>query len=87
MSNKFVTSNLLVDLSTEEQQLLSGGQTTDNTQTPGNMSYPGQPTDGGQPLGGQPTYGGQSGGYGYNYPIYVCRPINPNDGGNYGSGQ
>ncbi|MBD2595120.1 hypothetical protein BCD64_17355 [Nostoc sp. MBR 210] len=70
MSNKFITSNLVVDLSTAEQQLLSGGQGTGTTSD-------GQPTYGGQPSGGQST--DQSGGY--NYPTYICRPVYGNESG------
>lgn len=74
MSNKFIKSNSLVELSTEEQQLLSGGQTT------GNPPYGGQPSDGGQPmLGGESPIGEQpsmpSSGYGLRrYPTYICQP-------------
>ncbi|MBU7583670.1 MAG: hypothetical protein KAF91_12290 [Nostoc sp. TH1S01] len=80
MPNKFISSNLVVDLSTEEQQLLSGGQ---GTETP---LSDGQPTSGGQtPYGGQQTY--PSGGYGSKrYPTYICRPVyDSNDGGGYGN--
>ncbi|MBD2297222.1 hypothetical protein H6G80_02310 [Nostoc sp. FACHB-87] len=70
MSNKFITSNLVVDLSTAEQQLLSGGQGTGTTSDS-------QPTYGGQPSGGQSRYPSS----GYNYPTYICRPVYGNESG------
>ncbi|MCC5638199.1 hypothetical protein LC593_20655 [Nostoc sp. CHAB 5844] len=91
MSHKFMTSNLLVELSTEEQQLLSGGQTTGDGQIPGTPPYTGQPSNGGQPiLGGQSPIGEQpsypSNGYGSRrYPTYVCRPVYGNDSSSDGN--
>lgn len=40
MSTKFNTSNLFVELSTEEQQLLSGGQANRQPSYGGQPSYP-----------------------------------------------
>ncbi|BAY17907.1 hypothetical protein NIES21_37490 [Anabaenopsis circularis NIES-21] len=81
MSNKLITSTLLVDLSTEEQQLLSGGQTG------------GQPTGGGQspyggqfPSNGQPSYPSQ-GDESRRYPTYICRPVYDDDSSTSGGGQ
>ncbi|MBE9205196.1 hypothetical protein IQ244_01320 [Nostoc sp. LEGE 06077] len=81
MSNKFITSTLFVDLSTEEQQLLSGGQAG------GRPISGGRPTYGGQfPSDGQPSYP-SDGNESRRYPKYICRPVYSNDGGNYGGGQ
>ncbi|MBE9003658.1 hypothetical protein IQ259_01100 [Fortiea sp. LEGE XX443] len=66
MSAKFITSNLFVELSTEEQQLVSGGQAN-------RQPLPEEP----MPLGGQ-----ASDGNGFlPYPTYICRPADDNVGG------
>ncbi|MBD2495069.1 hypothetical protein [Nostoc sp. FACHB-280] len=81
MSNKYITSNLIVDLSTAEQQLLSGGQNT------GKKPFGGQSPYGGQlPSGEQPLFPSNED-YSRRYPTYICRPVYGDDGGSSGGEQ
>jgi uncharacterized membrane protein len=84
MSDKIKKSDLVAELCTEEQQLLSGGQygmgRYPGSSYQGGDGYPGSSYQGGDGYPG----GGYQGGDGYpggsyqgrkRYPTYICRPI------------
>jgi hypothetical protein len=71
MSTSVTQSGFLVDLSTEEQELLSGGRTRSDSDFPGGINRGGDDFGGGRSRGGD-DFDSNSGDKDYRkYPVYL----------------